>query len=395
MSLRRVGLLAGLVLLVAGLSWGLRDGPRPPFSPASPPPASVGASPGLEDPSGPLEADWDELGRWILDLEQGHGRKEVPAGARRASAFLTPLLARYQAWLEGSASGNLETEEEALAYEYLFGTPQRASRSLEALGRTLCLWRVERLWPGARRQPPPLPLPAWGCCPVDGKPYQAAEDVLRCGFHDQSFSLRQPIPANSPSELYPQLTMGYFRKDRSRSLDAALEPSLPAGVQPGEVVVDYGCGVGFYTWSMAHRTGSEGRVLAVDIDPGVLDFISFVAARRGLGQVRTVLATRDSPNLKRSSLDRIFLIDVYNVLAGIDLLSSGRPGPRAVSTMQRLVNALRSGGRLVLIDFIPQPGLPHVSEEQAVRDMGDLGLTLVDKRPAPAHGMYVLTFEKP
>jgi hypothetical protein len=24
-----------------------------------------------------------------------------------------------------------------------------------------------------------------------------------------------------------------------------------------------------------------------------------------------------------------------------------------------------------------------------------LGLVLVDKRPAPAHGMYVLTFEKP
>ncbi len=108
-----------------------------------------------------------------------------------------------------------------------------------------------------------------------------------------------------------------------------------------------------------------------------------------------MLASRESPNLKRSSVDRIFLIDVYNVLAGIDLLGSGRPGPRAVSTMQRLVNALRSGGRLVLIDFIPQPGLPHVSEEQAVRDMGDLGLVLVDKRPAPAHGMYVLTFEKP
>lgn len=189
--------------------------------------------------------------------------------------------------------------------------------------------------------------------------------------------------------------MGYFREDRSRSLDAVLEPSVPSGVQPGEVVVDYGCGASCYTWSMAHRIGPEGRVLAVDIDPGVLDFISFVAARRGIPQVETVLASRESPNLERSSVDRVFLIDVYNVLAGIDLVGSGRPGPRVVATMQRLVNALRSGGRLVLIDFIPQPGLPHVSEEQAVRDMEDLGLTLVDGRPAPAHGMYVLTFEKP
>lgn len=395
MSLRRVGLLAGLLLLLAGLSWGLRDGARPPLPVATPPPASVEASPPLEDRSGPLEADWDALGRWILDLEQGHARDEVPAGARRASAFLTPLLARYQALLEGSDPGALETEEEALAYEYLFGSPPRASRSLEALGRTLCLWRVERLWPGTRRQPPPRDLPSWGRCPVDGKAYRVGADSLNCGFHDQTFSIRNPIPANSPSELYPQLTMGYFRKDRSRSLDPVLGGSVPSGVQPGEVVVDYGCGAGCYSWSMARGAGPEGRLLAVDIDPGVLDFISFVAARRGIPQVETVLASRESPNLKRSSVDRIFLIDVYNVLAGIDLLGSGRPGPRAVSTMQRLVNALRSGGRLVLIDFIPQPGLPHVSEEQAVRDMGDLGLVLVDKRPAPAHGMYVLTFEKP
>ena len=387
--LRLVALLAGLALLVAGLSWALWDGPKPPSPPASLPPVSPEAS-----PFGPLEEDWDELGRWIMDLGQGRARREVPAGARRASAFLTPLLVRYQAVLGGNDPGTLETEEEALAYEYLFGSPPRAARSLEALGRTLCLWRVERLWPGLRRNPPPRVLPPWGRCPVDGKPYQIADDVLSCILHEQSFSPRHPVPANSPSELYPQLTMGYFHKDRSRSLDPVLDPSVPSGVKPGEVVVDYGCGAGCYSWSMARGIGPEGRLLAVDIDPGVLDFISFVAGRRGIPQVETVLASRESPNLKNSSVDRIFLIDVYNVLAGIDLLTSSRPGPRVISTMQRLVNALRKGGHLVLIDFIPQPGLPHVSEEQAVRDMGDLGLDLVDKRPAPAHGMYVLTFEK-
>jgi precorrin-6B methylase 2 len=138
--------------------------------------------------------------------------------------------------------------------------------------------------------------------------------------------------------------MGYFHKDRSRSLDPVLDPSVPSGVKPGEVVVDYGCGAGCYSWSMARGIGPEGRLLAVDIDPGVLDFISFVAGRRGIPQVETVLASRESPNLKNSSVDRIFLIDVYNVLAGIDLLTSSRPGPRVISTMQRLVNALRKGG---------------------------------------------------
>ncbi len=394
MSLARALLLAALFLLAAGLSWVLREAPGSAPAP-TPLPAPADSPSASREELEPVESDWDALGRWILDLEQGRARDDVPEGARRASAFLVPLLARHQLLSQGRTPEALASEEEALAHEYLFGTPERVRRSLEALGRTLCLWRVERLWPGTRSQPPPRPLPSWGRCPVDGRPYRVGEDALSCVFHDQSFSTRHPIPANSPSELYPQLTMGYFRKDRSRSLDAVLEASLPSGVQPGEVVVDYGCGVGCYTWSLARGAGPEGRVLAVDIDPGVLDFISFVAARRGIPQVETVLASRESPNLERSSVDRIFLIDVYNVLAGIDLLTSGRPGPRAVLLMQRLVNALRSGGKLVLIDFRPQPGLPHVSEEQAMRDMGDLGLVLVDRRNAPAHGMYVLTFQKP
>ena len=116
------------------------------------------------------------------------------------------------------------------------------------------------------------------------------------------------------------------------------------------------------------------EMLAVDIDRGALDFVAFVAARRGMRQVRTVLASRNSPNLARDTVDRIFLIDVYNVIAGIDLGVSGQPGPRTVHVMQKLVNSLKTGGHLVLVDFTPQPGLLHVSEDQAIRDMRDLGL---------------------
>jgi hypothetical protein len=112
-------------------------------------------------------------------------------------------------------------------------------------------------------------------------------------------------------------------------------------------------------------------------------------------QVQTVLASRNSPNLARDTVDRIFLIDVYNVIAGIDLGVSGQPGPRAVHVMQKLVNSLKTGGHLVLVDFTPQPGLLHVSEEQALRDLRDLGLDLVDRRPAREGTMYALTFRKP
>lgn len=389
--LRVTGVLLTLVLVAPSCARGPGAAPTPSVSPS--PVATPVSGPG--SPASVQEADWDELGTFILDLEQGRLERPVTDGARRSSVFASTLLERLRRALSGRDPGPSASEEEALAYEYLFGSPQATARSLEAWGRTLCAWRVDRLWPGTRRNPPPSALPTWARCPVDGRPYSREPDALSCVFHQQRFSVQRPNAANTPSELYPQLAMGYFGAERGRGLDDVFDPAAPSGVRPGETVVDFGCGVGCYTWAMARRAGPGGRVLAVDIDRGVLDFVAFVASRRGLGQVRTVQATRNSPNLPRDSVDRIVLIDVYNVIAGIDLGVSGQPGPRTVHVMQKLVNSLRRGGHLVLVDFTPQPGLLHVSEEQAVRDMTDLGLEPVDRRLSREGSMYVLTFRKP
>ncbi len=380
--------MAGVLLTLALLAPSCARGPGAPSIP------SVSPSP-VASPVSVQEADWDDLGRLLLDLGQRRLEKPVTDGARRASIFAAALLERLRLALQGRDPGPSASEEEALAYEYLFGSPQATARSLEAWGRTLCAWRMDRLWPGTRRDPPPLELPPWARCPVGGRPYTRESDALSCGFHQQRFSVQRPNAANTPSELYPQLAMGYFGAERGHRLDDVFDPAVPSGIRPGETVVDFGCGVGCYTWAMARRAGTGGRVLAVDIDRGVLDFIAFVAARRGMAQVQTVQATRNSPNLPRDSVDRIVLVDVYNVIAGIDLGVSGRPGPRTVHVMQKLVNSLRGGGHLVLVDFKPQPGLLHVSEDQAVRDMQDLGLEPVDRRMAREGSMYALTFRKP
>jgi len=384
-------LLLTLVLLAPSCARGPGAAPT---SSVSPSPVATPVS-GPDSPASVQEADSDELGTFLLDLGQGRLAKPVTDGARRASPFVSTLLERLRLALAGRDPGPSTSEEEALAYEYLFGSPQATARSLQAFGCTLCASRVDRLWTGTRRNPPPSVLPTWARCPVDGRPYSREPDALSCVFHQQRFSVQQPSPANRPSELYPQLAMGYFGAERGHGLDDVFDPAVPSGVRPGETVVDFGCGVGCYTWAMARRAGPRGRVLAVDLDRGVLDFVAFVAARRGMGQVRTVQATRSSPNLPGDSVDRIVLVDVYNVIAGIDLGVSGRPGPRTVHVMQKLVNSLRGGGHLVLVDFVPQPGLLHVSEEQAVRDMKDLGLEPVDRRLSRDGSMYVLTFRKP
>ena len=388
-----------LVFLLVGVPclaflWGFLAvlGPAPaPSSSPSPSPEAVEESTATSID----ESDWDALGQVLGNLQEGRTGEDIPPQARAASPFTALLLERYQASVAGRDPGPAGSEELALAYEYLFGSPERTAQTLESFGRTFCLWRMGRVWPGARRKPLPPPLPAWARCPLGARPYLLEGGTLTCPVHRQSLSTRFTNPTERPSELYDQLAMGYFRPERSQLLKDALDPAVPSGARPGESVVDFGCGVGCYTWSMARAVGPKGQVLAVDIDAGVLDFIDFVADRRAMPQVRTLLVSRNSPNLPAGGADRIYMIDVYNVVAGIDLGTRGRPGPRAIHMLQKLVNGLKSGGRLVVIDFLPEGQAFHVAETQAVRNMGDLGLELLDRRQARRAAMYVLTFRKP
>lgn len=59
-------------------------------------------------------------------------------------------------------------------------------------------------------------------------------------------------------------------------------------VRPGYTVVDIGCGPGFFTTAMAEMVGGGGRVIAADLQPGMLDRLRVKAERLNL-QSRVVL----------------------------------------------------------------------------------------------------------
>jgi ubiquinone/menaquinone biosynthesis C-methylase UbiE len=46
-------------------------------------------------------------------------------------------------------------------------------------------------------------------------------------------------------------------------------------ISPGATVLDYGCGPGFFTVPMAHLVGESGRVLAADLQQGMLDMVRY------------------------------------------------------------------------------------------------------------------------
>lgn len=109
-------------------------------------------------------------------------------------------------------------------------------------------------------------------------------------------------------------------------------------LRPNDIVADIGAGSGYFSRKIATRI-PEGRVIAIDIDPGMLAYLDSVAARAGVTNIGTRLAKTDDPGLAPESVDLIFLT---NTLHHIE----NRPAYYPL-----LVAALRPGGRIVNIDF--------------------------------------------
>jgi len=53
-------------------------------------------------------------------------------------------------------------------------------------------------------------------------------------------------------------------------------------IEPGQTVIDIGCGPGFFTLAMAEMVGEEGRVIAVDLQREMLDKVRKKSRKAGL-----------------------------------------------------------------------------------------------------------------
>jgi ubiquinone/menaquinone biosynthesis C-methylase UbiE len=81
---------------------------------------------------------------------------------------------------------------------------------------------------------------------------------------------------------------GYFIDNRFRRLLHKPQVILADLVQPGMAVMDFGCGMGFFTIAMARLVGDEGRVISVDLQQRMLDVLRRRAEKVGVSdRIRT------------------------------------------------------------------------------------------------------------
>jgi SAM-dependent methyltransferase len=128
------------------------------------------------------------------------------------------------------------------------------------------------------------------------------------------------------------------------------EPELALNVlkiPKGAAVADIGAGSGYMTERLAARVGPDGRVYANDLQPQMLYLLSRRLEQRRITNVTLVQGTVDDPKLAPGSVDLALMVDVYHELSQ----------PQAI--LRRLREALRPGGRLVLLEYRKEdPSIP-------------------------------------
>jgi arsenite methyltransferase len=156
------------------------------------------------------------------------------------------------------------------------------------------------------------------------------------------------------------------------------------GLKPGAVVADLGAGTGYFTVRFARPVGPKGRVLAVDIDPKLLERVRDRALSLKLTNVETVLATADDPKIRAGSVDVIFICDVIHHI-------ENRP-----AYYKLLGKALKPGGRLAIVDFHkrPMPVGPSIEMKIArvdlIREVTANGFRLVGEHTMLPHQYFLI-----
>ncbi len=112
-------------------------------------------------------------------------------------------------------------------------------------------------------------------------------------------------------------------------------------VTQGMKVLEPGCGMGFFTLPLARMVGSTGRVVAVDVQPRMLDVLRHRAARcRLLNRVELRLASQDG-------LGVADLAGTMDLVAAIHMVHEVKAKGRLLGEMWL---ALKPGGRLLLVE---------------------------------------------
>ncbi len=148
------------------------------------------------------------------------------------------------------------------------------------------------------------------------------------------------------------------------------------GIKPGSRVADIGAGSGLLTVHLARAVKPNGKVVATDIDEGVLELMQSRLQAAGLADyVERKVVAADTPGLEKGEYDAILLAEVDHYFTD------------PVAWLKAAALALKPGGRLVISNRIH-----HRTKSMAAATKAGLHL-LTESTPVPTHFIAVFVNE--
>jgi ubiquinone/menaquinone biosynthesis C-methylase UbiE len=162
-----------------------------------------------------------------------------------------------------------------------------------------------------------------------------------------------------------------------------------AGLKPGQIVADLGCGAGFYALPVAKIVGNSGTVYAVDVQDAKLAATQSAARQSGQKNITVLKADLEKPllDIAEGSCDAVILGSIIHEI-----------GSRQ-SLLKNMYRILKTGGKVLAVEWKKEmtplgPDITRrVDEDELAEEMGRIGLRKEKKLETDGYH-YAVVFTK-
>lgn len=125
-------------------------------------------------------------------------------------------------------------------------------------------------------------------------------------------------------------------RDERYQLNKALDT---VGIEPGMTVAEVGSGYGYVFFKLANHVGPTGTVYAEDFSDYAMDELKARATAKNLSNIKTIVGTRDDPQLPEGLFDMVFFHATFKFIEN------------PVTLLNNFAISLKPGGKVVLIEM--------------------------------------------
>jgi len=167
--------------------------------------------------------------------------------------------------------------------------------------------------------------------------------------------------------------IGWLERNEREREEAPTKAIDALELAPDAVIADIGAGSGYYAFRLAPKV-PDGRVIAVDIQPEMIEFLANRAEETGISNVTPHLGEIDDIKLPPASLDAVLMVDAYHEFS------------HPAEMLTSLFHALKPGGVIYLLEFrgeddrVPIKPLHKMTEAQARLELETAGFRFVSNR---------------